>query len=271
MSEHDPTSVDAGPDRGLTGAMTAGSKRFIAAALDFILPDRCALCGTIVSEHRGLCGTCWSSVRFLQPPWCRSCGRPLPEAGSDAPLCPVCSAEAPILRRARAAVYYDDTTRRLLIGFKHHRRLAVRGLLTRWLLRAAEPLLGDTDLIVPVPLHRWRLLHRGFNQAALLASGLAEASGIETVPDLLRRHRATLSQQGLGERERWANVTARAFNVGPGYEDRLAGKTVLLVDDVLTTGATLAACALALRQHGAGTVDAVCVARVAGPRRVPIS
>lgn len=179
-----------------------------------------------------------------------------------APLCGACTAAAPLVRRTRAALLYDDASRRLTIAFKHYGRLSLRPLLVQWLRRAAAELLDDADVVVPVPLHRWRLLHRGYNQSVLLARGLVADEPSRFVPDLLVRHRSTKPQQGLGNAERRSNVTAAAFRVRPAARSRLEGAQVLLVDDVLTTGATRDACARVLLREGAAAVDAVCLARV---------
>jgi ComF family protein len=244
--------------------------RLASAVVDLVLPHRCALCGTILGHERGLCTGCWSELRFVAPPVCRSCGVPLPGAGIAEPLCGACAAEAPVIRRTRAALVYDGPGRRLIVGFKHYARLSLRPLLVQWLRRAAGELLDEADLVVPVPLHRWRLLQRGFNQAALLAKGIAPGASPRCMPDLLVRHRATVSQQSLGRAERRTNVTPAAFHVRPAVRPLLEGKRVLLVDDVLTTGTTLDACARVLLREGARDVDALCLARVTDRPARPI-
>ncbi len=254
---------------------SVGAPLRIAAAarrlVDLALPHRCAVCGTVLGSERGLCAACWTQLHFIAPPVCPSCGRPQAEDGADLDPCAICRSNPPRLRRQRAALAYDDAGRRLVIAFKHHGRLSLRPLLIRWLQRTADELLTDVDLVAPVPLHRGRLLRRGFNQSALLAAGLAEAGTVAHVPDLLWRVRATRSQQGLNARARAANVTAAAFAVRPRWRARVAGSRVLLVDDVLTTGATLEACARVLQAAGATAVDAVCLARVTRPTPAPIS
>lgn len=250
--------------------MGSALARVASAVVDLVLPHRCALCGHVLGPDRGLCGACWAELRFIAEPYCSCCGRPRLEDDTPVDPCVRCRNDPPLLRRTRAALAYDDASRRLVIAFKHHGRLSLRPLLLRWLRRAAAELVDDVDLVTPVPLHRGRLLRRGYNQAALLAAGIVDAAPPVYVPDLLVRTRATRSQQGLGARARLDNITQRAFAVHPAHAALIRGRRVLLVDDVLTTGATLDACAHVLRAGGADAVDALCVARVTRPDRSPI-
>lgn len=177
-------------------------------------------------------------------------------------MCPSCAADPPVYDRARAALRYDEGSRRLVLAFKRGARFeGVRGF-GRWLARAGADLLDDVDYILPVPLHRWRLLSRGYNQSAVLAGALARECGRPWLPDALLRVRATGSQQGLGAAARRENITAGAFEVRRGALGRVEGARLLLVDDVLTTGSTLEACARVLKRHGAARVDCLALARV---------
>jgi ComF family protein len=163
--------------------------------------------------------------------------------------------------RARAACLYDEASRDLILKLKHADRTDLAGLMARWLSRSARPLLDDVDLVVPVPLHRWRLLRRRYNQAAEIARPLARGQGLPFLPDALERVRDTAIQGGKSATGRRRNV-AGAFAVRETMRDRLAGRRVLLVDDVLTTGATAQACARALKAAGAAAVHLAVIAKV---------
>jgi ComF family protein len=163
---------------------------------------------------------------------------------------------------------YDAQSSRIILGFKRAGRLDGVPLFARWMVQAGEELLADADLILPVPLHRWRLLRRGFNQSAVLAQRIGSLVGRSWAPRVLERQRATVSQQGLGAAARQQNVTARAFRVR--HPERVAGARILLVDDVQTTGATLTACTTVLRRAGAEHVDVLTLARVVRDEALPI-
>jgi len=231
--------------------------------LDLVLPPRCLSCGELVADPGALCGSCFAAVRFITAPLCDRCGAPFPDPQDDAdgtpPLCATCHGAPPAFDRARAVLAYDDHSRALLLAFKHADRTDAAQPLAAWMARAGAGLLAQTDLIVPVPLHRWRLWKRRYNQAALLAGALARMSGRPWDPLVLHRARSTPPQGGLGRAGRRANVRG-AFRVA--RPDRVAGRRVLLVDDVLTTGATVEECAHVLRRAGARGVDVLTLARV---------
>jgi len=232
------------------------------AALDLLLPPRCLACGAMVEANGLLCPACWSGLSFIAPPLCESCGLPFAFAVAARTRCAACLADPPPFERARAALIYDDASRRLILGFKHADRTEAAPAFGRWLARAGAALLADADLVVPVPLHRWRLFQRRYNQAALLAHAVGGGlAGRPVAADLLVRRRRTPSQGGLGRQGRRRNV-AGAFALKPGQADRLRGRRILLIDDVHTTGATLLECARALRRAGAAAVDALTLARV---------
>ncbi|WP_374384817.1 double zinc ribbon domain-containing protein [Dongia sp.] len=231
-------------------------------ALDTVLPARCLKCGEVVSTaSAGLCPTCWGALSFLGEPCCSCCGHPFEfDLGVDA-LCAACLESPPPFDRARAVLRYDEASRDLILAFKHADRTALAPSFAAWAQRAGRDLIADCDLIAPVPLHWSRLFARRYNQAALLANALGKATGKPTAPDLLLRRRATVRQGHLGRLARARNV-AGAFALNPKRADMLAGRKVLLVDDVVTTGATISQCAAALRRGGAAAVHVLAVARV---------
>lgn len=232
-------------------------------AVDAVLPPLCLVCHAPVADPSSLCPACWLMMPFLAAPLCARCGTPLPEdlpgavpAGS---ICAACHAQPPRFDHARAALAYDDTSRPLVLAYKHADRLDLAPLFARWLIQAGPELVAEADCVVPVPLHRWRLLRRQYNQSALLAQAVAKATGKRYLATTLIRARATPSQAGLRRGARQRNV-AGAFRVD--RPDAIAGRAVLLIDDVHTTGATLDACAGVLKRAGARRVDALTIARV---------
>ena len=233
-------------------------------ALDLLLPPRCLACGEPVATPGTLCAACWPDVRFLSAPHCAICGYPFEFDSGPNALCPACMRERPAYDRARAALRYDEGSARLVVALKHADRTDAAPTYGAWMARAGAELIADCDVLVPVPLHRLRLLARRYNQSALLAHAVAAASGKPVAPDALKRVRRTRSQGRMNRRERAANVRG-AFAVRRGREARVEGRRVLLIDDVLTTGATVAACTRALNTAGAAEVDVLTLARVVRP------
>ncbi|HEY2483158.1 MAG TPA: ComF family protein [Caulobacteraceae bacterium] len=213
------------------------------------------------AQSVGLTADSWSRIRFIEAPICDACGAPFDFDLGPGARCVACQARSPAFDRARAACLYDEASRDLILKLKHADRTDLAVLFARWLARAAADLLVDTNAIVPAPLHRWRLLRRRYNQAAEIARPLAVAAGLPFWPDALVRPRNTASQAGKSSDGRRRNV-AGAFAVAPGWRRRIAGARLLLVDDVLTTGATAEGCARALKAAGAARVDVVVIARV---------
>ncbi|MBX7199685.1 MAG: ComF family protein [Rhodospirillaceae bacterium] len=228
--------------------------------LNALLPPQCLACTAVVDDAGALCGDCFGRMTFVAPPLCAACGMGLDgPAFGEATLCGACIAAAPVYGRARAVFVYDEASRGLVLKLKHGDRTDAAVHLARWLQRAGAELLAGCDVIVPVPLHRWRLLMRTYNQAALLANALGKLAGKPVAVDALRRVKATPSQGGLSRAARARNV-GRAFAVAAPAP--IAGKRVLLIDDVFTTGATAEACARALLDAGATAVDVLVLARV---------
>ena len=230
-------------------------------ALDFALPPRCAGCGTTVSEVHSFCPDCWKKMEFLGHSGCATCGMPL--EATEQKTCAACLARPPRIARTRAAVAYDELSRSLAIRLKYCRKVAIARTMARYM----APLVADGDnrLLIPVPLHRTRLWQRGFNQSALVARELSRRLGIAADPLALRRIRRTPPLKGMSPLQRRRTV-AGAFRV----RDRgaVAGKTVILVDDVLTTGSTADACARTLKRAGAARVELVSWARVVKPSQL---
>ncbi len=224
--------------------------------VDAALPPRCAGCGDPVAQDHRFCAVCWSSLRFIAPPWCAGCNRPFAfDRGADA-RCGACLRDPPRHAGVRAAVAYGPVARSLALRLKYGGRTAfaeTMALRMRWLLPT------ETDLLVPVPLHRRRIWSRGFNQAALIAQALAKLSAVPEDRDVLVRPRRTVVLRGLGGRQR-ARVVAGAFAIEAA--ERVRGKTVVLVDDVYTSGATADACTRVLLRAGARSVTILCWARV---------
>lgn len=222
----------------------------------FALPPRCAGCGIPVIEDHRFCAACWTGLRFLAPPWCAGCNRPFAFDRCDGALCADCLVAPPRHAGVRAAVAYGPVARDLVLRLKYGGRIAFAGTMARQMRRLLP---RDVDLLVPVPLHRWRIWSRGFNQAALIADAVATLSGVAHDRTALSRPRRTLLLRGLGGRAR-AKAVAGAFAVV--QPDRVRGRTVALVDDVYTSGATADACTRALLRAGARSVTVLCWARV---------
>lgn len=231
------------------------------AILDFALPPRCPACGEIVAEQHSFCAPCWQSIHFLGDPCCVSCGMPFAyDLGAEA-KCGGCHADPPPFDRARAVMSYGAVARTVTLRFKYGRRTGHARLIAKHMARHLNGLdIGDV-LLVPVPLHRWRLWSRGFNQAALIATALARNVGGQALNDALIRTRRTppLRRMSAARRRR---LVQGAFALGPGKEDVIRGRHIILIDDIRTTGATVTACAHVLRLAGASRVDLLCWARV---------
>lgn len=248
--------------RGHLGAAFSGLGNVVAPAL-------CLSCHDRTASHDALCAGCWQQVAFITPPLCHRLGLPLPFGGEGLQISAAAAADPPPYDRARAAAAFGGVARELIHDFKYSDRHEVRRLLAHWMVRAGSELLAGADVLVPVPMTRWRLVRRQFNQAALLAREVSRSSSVRFDPFALAKTKSTPTQVGSSAAQRVANV-AGAFAVTAVGRRRIAGKNVILVDDVITTGATVGACARALRAAGAQRVDVLAAAMVADPRRVDL-
>ncbi|UYY58609.1 ComF family protein [Sphingomonas sp. S2-65] len=230
----------------------------LARLADFALPPRCPGCGQVTAEDHRFCVTCWSSLSFLGPPWCALCHLPFEyDRGAEA-LCGACMADPPAHDGVRAAVAYGNVARGVALKLKYGGRLGCAETMARAMARLMP---GDVEMLVPVPLHRWRIWSRGYNQAALIARSLSRVQGTPVEVDLLRRVKATPVLRGLGAKGR-VRAVAGAFALGPDARAKLRGRTIVLVDDVHTSGATAEACSRVLKRGGAAKVILLCWARV---------
>lgn len=232
-----------------------------------LYPPQCLVCNAAVAEEFGLCPSCWRDTPFITGLVCDSCGMPLPGEDEGAVHCDGCLAVPPPWVRGRAAMIYGGKGRDLILGLKHGDRLDCAAPAARWMARAAAPILRQDMIVAPVPLHRLRMLKRRYNQSALLGRGVARAAGLEFCPDLLIRLRATGTQEGRDRTARHAAL-AGALALHPRRAERVAGRPVLLIDDVMTSGATLTAAAAALA-GGAASVSVLVLARAMPDRTIP--
>ena len=233
-------------------------------ALRLFYPPQCLACGEVVSHENGLCPACWRATPFIHGLVCDACGLPLPgaEDPSGAPVhCDDCLRLARPWQRGRAAMLYAGTARRLVLGLKHADRLDLTTACGRWMQAATAPILRPEMLVVPVPMHWTRLARRRYNQAAVLALELARLAGLECCPDLLVRSRRTPNQGGRDLVGRHANLQG-ALALHPRRGGRVQGRHILLIDDVMTSGATLAAATDICLAGGAAEVDVAVLVRV---------
>jgi ComF family protein len=251
---HDPSMTEAAQlARSLSRAL-------IRPVLDFALPPRCPGCGTVTDAPHIFCIACWSRLDFLGDPCCARCALPFAfDSGPDA-LCGRCIAEPPAYDRMRAAVAYGEISRKVALKLKYGGRPGVAETMARFIARHLDGA-GEGALLAPVPLHRWRIWRRGYNQSALIASALAKRAGIEVRLDLVERVKATPPLRGMNPRERRETLRG-AFRVNPRHREAVKGRAVVLVDDVYTSGATANGCARMLKRAGAARVDLLCWARV---------
>lgn len=236
------------------------------AGLNLLLPPLCMSCDAPAAAAFSLCARCFAGLHFITAPLCKTCGVPFSHHGQGGPerLCPACRDQPPAFHTARGALAYDANSRALVLPFKHASRTELARLFAPMMARAGAGLLHGADFLVPVPLHRSRLRQRGYNQSALLAQALSSLCGVPALLDALQRPRKT-APMGHHDAASRHDMMQDAITVRPHRAGRIAGRRIVLVDDVMTSGATSTACALALLDADAARVDALVVARVPDP------
>lgn len=235
--------------------------RRMQRALSLIYPDQCVLCEARVEERGGLCATCWRETPFLTGLVCETCGVSLPGSDSGQVLCDDCLSMPRPWESGRAALSYRDAGRRVVLALKHADRLDLVPACADWMVRAGRPVLTEGTVLVPIPSHWTRLLSRRYNQAAELCRAVSKLSGLPSVPDALIRTKRTPKQDGMTVEARFANM-AGAVVANPKAIKRLQGCRICLIDDVMTSGATLSAATRALHDAGAERVCTLVLARV---------
>jgi ComF family protein len=259
---HHRTMAKVKNEKNIEKSLIGLIRRISVTATNAIIPPTCLACDSAVGHPGLLCPVCWSSLRFIEKPYCAVLGSPFSYDPGEGALSAQAIASPPVFNKARSVLLYDEVPRVLVQGLKYSDRTELAPWMAKWMLRAGKELFSDDCLIVPVPLHRWRLLKRKFNQSAELARYVASQHGLPYHPLVLQRIRPTRQQVGLNAGDRISNVRG-AFRVPPDQSIHFKSRPVVLVDDVFTTGATLQACARALRRGGATRIDCLTFARVA--------
>lgn len=236
----------------------------IFQAIDAVLPPRCIVTGDIVPAQGMISPKAWSGLDFIAEPCCKTCGFPFAFGEGSDSACAACLADPPPFEKARSAVQYNDASRKVILEFKHGDQLHAVTAFLPWLKRAANDMPAQADFIIPVPLHRRRLIARRYNQSAIIASAFGKDTEIPVLIDGLIRTRHTPSQGYMNAKDRTQNVR-KAFSINPKHEHLIERKNILLIDDVYTTGATVKECTETLLKAGAAMVNVLTVARVARP------
>jgi ComF family protein len=263
-----PSRSLAGYARTALGALRGGFRHAAKLALDVALPTLCVACREPVAGE-GVCASCWSKLSFIARPFCPRLGIPFVYDPGPELLSMEAIASPPAYQRARAAVRYDEVAKTLVHSLKYQDRTDLAPIMGRWMARAGSELLAEADALVPVPLHWRRAWHRRYNQSGALATVIGSRSGVKLKAELLQRSRATEQQVGLSRAQRASNVQG-AFRVPSDRQAEVSGARIVLIDDVLTSGATVDACARALLRAKAAQVDVLVFARVVDNPKPPI-
>lgn len=238
-------------------------KGILRDILDFLLPPRCISCGKILQDENGLCPACFNQVTFVSEPYCQRCGLPFTDAAAvnKKMLCPACLKDKrPLFRYERSAIKYDDESKKTILAFKFMDKTEYAGVFAKWLKIAGHDIFAaGADVLIPVPLHYLRMVKRRYNQSALLAAELSKVTGLQTDFVSLVKFKSTKPQVSFSGAARVKNIKG-VFRVK--YPEKIAGRRVVLIDDVMTTGSTLRECAKVLKAAGAASVDALTIARV---------
>lgn len=241
--------------------LPAPLKRTASHLVDLVLPPRCPMTGELVGQHGTLDPVYWGKLNFIQDPLCVTCGIPFPHETDPQMICGSCLQDPPIYNSARSVWRYDDASTGMVLKFKHADGTQLAPLLAGYMHQTGKEMLSKADILVPVPLHRWRLLKRRYNQAGLLAAILSRITKIPCAAHCLRRKRATESQGRKTREQRKENI-AGAFLVPEKCHIQIKGKKIVLIDDVFTSGATVHECVKTLLGAGAASVDVLTLSKV---------
>ena len=262
MIEHKVNDGDEETRPSRLAVLAGGLEKVWSIVFDVVYPPVCVGCGRMVGQHRGVCPACWATLRLIERPYCEVLGAPFTHDLGAGILSADAIANPPVFDRLRSVAIHDGIARSLVHGLKYRDRTDLAAMMAQWMVRAGDGYVSTCDAVVPVPLHALRLWSRKFNQSAELARAIARFSGKPYLPNVLLRTRRTARQVGLGATARQDNVRG-AFTVPESGSAGLFGKSIVLVDDVYTTGATVSAATRALKRAGAGEVTVLTFARAA--------